>query len=71
MTTAVIILDHPMDRMVSDDDLDNIYISPAGNSWPNPMWEVARGNSMRGLIYSLKDAKLFAEAIQRDSPDTQ
>ena len=60
----IIILDHPMDHMVSDEDLDNIYVSPAVNSWPKPMWEVARGNTMRGILYSFEDAKLFAEVIK-------
>jgi hypothetical protein len=60
----IIILDHPMDHMVSDEELDNIYVSPAVNSWPKPMWEVARGNTMRGILYSLEDAKMFAEAIK-------
>ena len=65
--TAIIILDHPMDHMVSDDDLDNIYVSPSVNSWPKPMWEVARGNTMRGILYSFEDAKLFAEVIRGEN----
>jgi hypothetical protein len=62
--SSIIILDHPMDHMVSDEELDNIYVSPAVNSWPKPMWEVARGNTMRGILYSFEDAKLFAEVIK-------
>ncbi len=61
----IIELDHPQDKMVTGEDLENIYVSPAekGKWHTIPLWEVATGNSMRGLFFTVKDARTFASIL--------